>query len=70
MRRDPSTASPMVTVALYRDLVEDKGLALIRADFLPSVKRQVFTISWILLLLVVISQVLVFVGFLRRPRRC
>lgn len=59
--RNPSTASPMVTVALYRELVEDKGLALVRADFLPSVKRQVgvqhgcAVLPYMLVLLIFIS---------------
>jgi ATP11 protein len=40
-KRNPNTASPWLSVALYDDLAADKGITLIRSDFLPHLSKKV-----------------------------
>ena len=41
LRRDPAKASPLVSVSLYADLISEKELCMLRADFLPGLKKKV-----------------------------
>ena len=38
-RRDPASAQPWMSVAVYPDLLESKGMGLVRADFMPSISK-------------------------------
>lgn len=39
-RRDPASAQPWMSVAVYPDLLESKGMGLVRADFMPSISKS------------------------------
>lgn len=38
---NPEGAQPYATVSMYRDLIESKGLGLIRADITPNLNKKV-----------------------------
>ena len=43
-KKNPSGASPWLAVNFYDDLWKDKGLSLVRCDFLPNVTKEVSVI--------------------------
>jgi hypothetical protein len=40
-KKNPSGAQAWLSVALYTELLDDKDIALMRSDYLPSISRKV-----------------------------
>lgn len=38
--RNPETAAPWLSLALYDEMAEEKGISLVRSDFLPNLTNQ------------------------------
>jgi hypothetical protein len=39
--RDPAKATPLVSISIFSELVAEKDLCMLRADFLPQLKKKV-----------------------------
>jgi len=49
-RKNPSTASPWISIAVYDELTSSKGLGMLRADFMPTLtKREAAVLTEMLL---------------------
>lgn len=40
-KANPDGAQPYATISMYKDLVESKGLGLVRADITPNLSKKV-----------------------------